>query len=337
MLQTLIILIAGYSIVSLVMLLVAYVFFLPDAPKSAIGIVSCTVLTASLIALQFMHLKHFNTGDELLMHHVYIIMLFTAPPAFYFFSRTILLPEAPYSWFHFLHLVPVSIVAWLPESYVAPIAFGIGTGYSIWLAMLVYGMRRHVNRFRFEMFFFGLFAILALGVLGLVLLMPWVHPERFYTGYAASIGLAVALVTSALLIFPEIVRDVAASAQLAYANSTLKAVDISAKIMALERLIETDKLHRNGGLNLTLLAEEMQLSSHQMSELINTHYEVGFSRFLRERRVADAKVLLGSDHHSSVLSIGLMVGFGSQSSFYAAFREVVGESPAAFRKAMAAK
>ena len=50
---------------------------------------------------------------------------------------------------------------------------------------------------------------------------------------------------------------------------------------------------------------------------------------------AEARAVLARDQRSSALSVGMMCGFGSQSAFYAAFREVTGESPAAFRKKQA--
>ena len=81
-----------------------------------------------------------------------------------------------------------------------------------------------------------------------------------------------------------------------------------------------------------MLAQALELSAHQMSELINSHFGIGFSRYIREQRVREAKALLRSDHRSSVLSISMMTGFRSQSNFYAAFREITGESPGSYRK-----
>ncbi len=72
--------------------------------------------------------------------------------------------------------------------------------------------------------------------------------------------------------------------------------------------------------------------SASASELINTRFGHGFSRYVREQRVAEARRLLAEDDRSSVLSIGMSVGFRSQSNFYAAFREITGETPGGYRK-----
>jgi len=50
-------------------------------------------------------------------------------------------------------------------------------------------------------------------------------------------------------------------------------------------------------------------------------------------RVAAAKDLLVSAPMQSILSIGMDTGFRSQSSFYAAFKEITGQSPGDYRKA----
>jgi transcriptional regulator GlxA family with amidase domain len=66
--------------------------------------------------------------------------------------------------------------------------------------------------------------------------------------------------------------------------------------------------------------------------LINTHFEISFSRYLRQVRVERAKVLLQSEPNASILSISLETGFRSQSNFYAAFKEITGKSPGIYRK-----
>ena len=59
---------------------------------------------------------------------------------------------------------------------------------------------------------------------------------------------------------------------------------------------------------------------------------MGFSRLVRQYHVDTAKKMLISEPRASVLSVGLSVGFTSQSNFYVAFKEIAGSVPGQFRK-----
>jgi len=83
-----------------------------------------------------------------------------------------------------------------------------------------------------------------------------------------------------------------------------------------------------------MVAEAMGLSSHQLSELINVQFGMSFSRYIREQRIQAAKALLAREPDSSILSISLETGFKSQSNFYAAFKEITGQSPGGYRKSL---
>ena len=58
---------------------------------------------------------------------------------------------------------------------------------------------------------------------------------------------------------------------------------------------------------------------------------MGFSRLVRQHRVDAAKKMLIAEPRASVLSVGLSVGFTSQSNFYVAFKEMTGTVPGKFR------
>lgn len=325
-------LLIGFSIVSAAILLIAYVFFLKEMQKTTIGLVACTCLLVGLTGLQLAHLDFLLTGADLFNSTAYVLLLLAVPPAFYFFSREILLPDSNSSVLQIVHLVPLSLAFWLPANLVIPAALTIGVGYSVWFARFVFGMRRQVRRFRFEMFFFGFFAILAVLVLILAILVPYVDSSVFFIAYADFTGIAIMLIVAALIVFPELLSDISDAARLTYASSTLNDVNAEEKLELLDHLMNEEKLFQNENLNLGMLAEAMALSSHQVSELINTHFGFGFSRYVRERRIAEAKQLFRDDSNSSVLSISLMSGFKSQSNFYTAFREITGEAPGTFRK-----
>lgn len=337
MIEQITFLIIGFSVFGAAILLFAYVFFLRDMQKTQVGLISCIVLLAALIGLQLHHLRFLQSGADLFGSPVYLTLLVTTPPAFYFFSREILLPDRKKSILMLAHFLPVAASFFLPANIVAPLAFVIGAGYSVWLARVVYGMRRQSRRFRFEMFFFGFFALLAVMVLVLVASIPYIDPSVFYLTYANFIGIAFLLVVSALIVFPELLEDISDAATAAYANTTLRDVDINDTLHRLDVLMNQDKIFQNENLNLGLVAGALGLGSHQLSELINTQFGYGFSRYIREQRVAEAKRLLRLDTNASVLSISLTTGFKSQSNFYAAFKEITGDAPGSYRKKVSSR
>ena len=98
-----------------------------------------------------------------------------------------------------------------------------------------------------------------------------------------------------------------------------------------------DKAYQNEDLTLNSLAAEVGLTAHQLSELINSRLGVGFSRYIRERRVAAAKKPLLDAPAQSILSVSLDTGFRSQSAFYAAFKELTGQTPGDFRESQLRK
>jgi len=325
-------LIIGFSVFSAGMLLFAYVFFLSDMQKTRTGLVACAILLGLLSFLQMLHYRHLSTGADLFESQLYLLLLLSVPPAFYFFSKEVLQPGGERSPAELLNLLPPLLGFVLPVRVAAPIVFLIGVGYAFWFARYIYRMRDQRRRFRAEMFFFGLFAVLALLVLLLGLSIPYIDHSIFFISYANFIGISLFLVVAALIIFPDMLSDIADAAQMAHAKSTLNDVDVDASLARLESLMRDDKIFQNEDLSLSLLAETMELSSHQLSELINTQFGFGFSRYVRHHRIAEAQRLLREDSRSSVLAISLMTGFSSQSNFYAAFRETTGEAPGSFRK-----
>ncbi|NRR34006.1 AraC family transcriptional regulator [Oxalobacteraceae bacterium] len=335
MITTISIISIGFSVLSAAILLIAYVFFLKNVSRKWYALGSCAGLLISLSALQLWQLEYFLRGVDVLGLPEYRFWLFLAPPMFFFFSKATLLPDASTRPIHLLHLLPL-LLNFLPHYETAiPLNFMIGMGYCFWLSNLIFGRRDQRKRFKIEMFFFTLFSITALCVLGLGLSVPYIDHVYFYTFYTNSIGISFALVVAALIVFPDLMMDLVEAAKLSYAASTLKEVDIQASAAKLEELMKVSRLYQNENLNLAMVAEAMDLTPHQLSELVNRQFGVNFSRFIREQRVNAVKVKLLKEPKASVLSIGLEAGFATQSSFYAAFSEIAGMSPGAYRKSMA--
>lgn len=293
--------------------------------------ITCGLFLAGISALQLEHLSFLLDKSEPLDTLYYRILLFLVPPMFYFFSRVVLFPDYRLRPLGLLHFLPLLLVGFLSRDIAVPVAFMIGTGYCLWLAQIIYALRNHRKRFEIEFFFFAFFSVLAFAVLIFGFSASFISSTYFYHFYANGLAFAYMLVTAALIIYPDLLNELTQVVQLSYQTSTLGNVDTKRSIARLEKLMYQSKLYQNENLNLSMLAEAVELTGHQLSELINTYYGKSFSQYVRELRVDEAKKLLKDEPNSSVLSISLETGFKSQSNFYAAFKDITGCSPGRYR------
>lgn len=328
--HTLAILFIGFSIFCAMVLAISNLLI--DKASSAIASnLAGFILLSSLAIIQWCHFGFIQETSTLVYSKAYITLLYCIAPAFYFYSRQILIVDGAYKLTDFLHLIPL-IVSWaLPYVWAFPLAFLIGSAYLIWLLKIVYCLRRQRQRFKLELTALATFLVIAIAVLVLAFAKPLIATAIFFSSYAILIGLAFFAAALTLLRFPSITDEVAEAVQANYVQSTLNNIDRDAIVDQLKELMFKDKLYIQESLNLSTLAEQLPINSHQLSELINSEFGKGFSLFIREYRINEAKRLLLEEPKSSVLSIGLSVGFTSQSNFYAAFRELVGMAPGEFR------
>ncbi|MDD1621612.1 MAG: helix-turn-helix domain-containing protein [Methylococcaceae bacterium] len=290
------------------------------------------LLVVGLAGIQSLHLGYLLNRFDQVHSAVYLLLLYGIAPSFYFYSRQLLIADNRYRPTDCLHVTPILLNLALPYHLALPVAFLVGSGYLLWLVKILYGLRRQRRRFHLELLALGTLFTIAVAVLVLGFIWPLLNETDFISGYSMLIGLAFFAVTLTLLRFPGIEADVSEAVQAAYAESTLKNIDKPAVLARLDALMKKDKLYTLETLNLALLAEQLELSQHQLSELINTEFQQGFSRYIRQQRIAEAKKQLLADPNASVLAIGLSVGFSTQSNFYAAFREMVGMAPGQYRK-----
>ncbi len=117
-----------------------------------------------------------------------------------------------------------------------------------------------------------------------------------------------------------------------YRATTLAHIDSTSKLEQLHTLMREKKLYQESNLDLQTVASQLDISTHQLSELINTRLDKNFSHYIRKLRVEAAKKALLLQPSLSVISVGLDVGFSSQTSLYDAFREFTNTTPAKYRK-----
>ncbi len=117
-----------------------------------------------------------------------------------------------------------------------------------------------------------------------------------------------------------------------YARSKLAGLDVEQIVIRLNALMSEESYYADEDLRLPGLAEALDISPHQLSELMNSHLDISFAEFVNRHRVQAACQLLEQEADRSVLSIALSVGFNSKSSFNRAFRQITGLTPGQFRQ-----
>jgi AraC-like DNA-binding protein len=119
-----------------------------------------------------------------------------------------------------------------------------------------------------------------------------------------------------------------------YARSGLDSETAQRIMRELEAHMEQTGAYRNAGLKLNDLADAISVSTHHLSEALNSIVGQSFYYFVNGYRVREVKerVARGDAEKHTLLSIALDAGFNSKSSFNAVFKKHTGMTPSEFRE-----
>ncbi len=117
-----------------------------------------------------------------------------------------------------------------------------------------------------------------------------------------------------------------------YEKSRITGLDVDVICTRLNELMHDEKVFADEDLSLRDLAGELGISAHQLSEILNEKMKKNFNTFVNEYRVDEAKNMLVEEPGRSILSVGIAVGFNSNTTFCTVFSKIAGESPSHYRK-----
>ena len=118
-----------------------------------------------------------------------------------------------------------------------------------------------------------------------------------------------------------------------YKNSGLSQKVLNELKLKLVNLMEREGLYLDSELKLADIADELKVSRHHASQIINECFGVSFYEYLNNLRIQEAEKLLLDDEamDMNITDIAYKSGFNNRMSFYNTFRKHFGVTPSEFR------
>ena len=99
------------------------------------------------------------------------------------------------------------------------------------------------------------------------------------------------------------------------------------------RLFQHEKIYRDSRLNLSMLAEKLGTTRHNVSQVINEHFGMSFFHFVNKYRINETILILNKDLHKNLNIIDIVydVGFNNKVSFNKAFKNQLNMTPSQYK------
>ncbi|MCU0341490.1 MAG: helix-turn-helix domain-containing protein [Spirosomaceae bacterium] len=140
-----------------------------------------------------------------------------------------------------------------------------------------------------------------------------------------------------ILLYRKKTDDLFSPAPEKYNQKKIQDTEAKALISRLEKVLTQQEVYKNPDLKLSDLAAMLDLSTHQLSQLLNDNLQKSFSTYLNEYRIQKACELIAADTDLKVEGIGYEVGYNAKSTFFAAFKKVTGQTPSQYKEVFCPK
>ncbi|MGU3374063.1 helix-turn-helix domain-containing protein [Chryseobacterium sp. M5A1_1a] len=117
-----------------------------------------------------------------------------------------------------------------------------------------------------------------------------------------------------------------------YSNKKISDEQADNFVSRLDRLMNTEELYKNPDLKLNNLAVRMNISTHQLSQLLNDNLGKSFSTYINEYRINEACEKIENGSYLKIEEIGYEVGFNSKSTFFSTFKKLKNTTPFLYKQ-----
>lgn len=267
-------------------------------------------------------------------------------PLIYFYVLKLTRPEYKFSWKDLLHFIPV-----LPEqATVLNPALPLLTFISVFIYL--YCSHRLIERFYKRLKFIGgdryrnelqwlHRLLLALGLLCLLFITYTVagylgYHNRFDPQAYCLLYLLLASMMIWIAARAHLRPEIGVPAAPAPILKPILPADLKQKGIWLKNVIKESHYYLDPELSLTLLAEKLGLTTHELSRIINTALKKSFNDFINEYRVAEVKRRMQDPAYDGMTLLGIAYdsGFNSKSTFNLVFKKITAKTPAEYKSAL---
>lgn len=100
-------------------------------------------------------------------------------------------------------------------------------------------------------------------------------------------------------------------------------------------LLDSEKIYRENYLNLGTLAEKLNTTRHNTSQVINEHFDMNFHELINKYRIDEAKYILNNDlkQNMNIIDIAYEVGYNNKVTFNKAFKKDTQLTPSQYQRA----
>ncbi|MCO5949998.1 ABC transporter permease [Mucilaginibacter flavidus] len=109
--------------------------------------------------------------------------------------------------------------------------------------------------------------------------------------------------------------------------------ELKQKGIWLKKAVEANRYYQDPELSLSLLAERLELTTHELSRIINTALKKSFNDFINEYRVAELirRMQDPANDHLTLLGLAYDSGFNSKTSYNRIFKQLTGKNPVDYK------
>lgn len=92
-------------------------------------------------------------------------------------------------------------------------------------------------------------------------------------------------------------------------------------------LMEEEKIYLRNDVKLDDLAEKLNTTRHNTSQVINEHFGLNFFEFMNKYRIQDAVEILEKDKKVNIIEVAYQVGFNNKVTFNKSFKKFLSQTP----------